>query len=187
MFSWYYFQVQHSHFYLKVFILILLTFDLIVLACSILIGKGSRTSLHGSAAHPTAVSFPFPPQPAPPPHLSSTARVLHLNKWTDVWGSTLQCSRPLTIQVLSMPEPQDHFLWWDQECRLLSGQTLQASSQQGHFLEPGQNFLGLGSWFNPIKCSTLLLTSTQASPFWEQLSCHSSLQQNSCKLVWVTD
>lgn len=94
--------------------------------------------------------------PSPTPNLSSTARVLHINKWTDVGGIwPCQRSYPLTIQALSKPETQDHFLWWYQGWRPLTGQRLQASSLWGHFLGKGQMFLGQSSKINPIECCTL--------------------------------
>lgn len=148
------FQVQHSYFYLEIFILILLSCDVIVLVLSTLTGKSSEPPRPPPRAshHPHERPF-LSLSPSSTPNLSCTVRVLHMDKWAGVGGSTM----PRVVVSSNHPRSVDHFLWLYQTVQ----RTLRANADPGiqHCqavsLQEGRTFSALGSYINQIRCSTL--------------------------------
>lgn len=118
------FQVQHSYFYLKVFILILLSFGVIVLALNILIRKSSGASPPPPRAlhHPHHISFSLVPQPWTFPAQWGCSVWTHGQMWEGAPCQWWSC--PPTIHALWIV-----FCNYTKGCSLLAGQMLiQASS-----------------------------------------------------------
>lgn len=104
------FQVQHSHFHVQVFIRILLSFNLIVLCWYTMTpsqGKAPRPPAQGSA------SLAQPQSPSSPaPNLSSTVRMLHIDKCTNAGSAP-----PMVVMSRDPPSLSRKIVFCDHSTR----------------------------------------------------------------------